>query len=35
MREIREEAATKLARELDRAVELITREELVRRLDGE
>ena len=34
MREIREEAATKLARELDRAVELITREELVRRLDG-
>lgn len=33
MREIREEAAAKLSRELDRAVELIQREELVRRLD--
>jgi hypothetical protein len=33
MREIREEAAGRLARELDRAVELITREELARRLD--
>lgn len=34
MREIREEAATKLARELDRAVELMMREELARRLDS-
>ena len=34
MREIREEAATRLARELERAVELITREELARRLDS-
>jgi len=33
MREIREEAATKLSRELDRAVELIQREQLARRLD--
>ena len=33
MREIREEAAGRLARELDRAVELISREELARRLD--
>ena len=32
MREIREEAATRLARELDRAVELMMREELARRL---
>lgn len=34
MREIREEAASKLSRELDRAVELLMREELVRRLDS-
>ena len=34
MREIREEAADELARELDRAVELIMREELARRLDS-
>lgn len=33
MREIREEAATLLSRELDRAVESIMREELARRLD--
>lgn len=33
MREIREDAATRLSRELDRAVELLTREELARRLD--
>jgi hypothetical protein len=33
MREIREESATKLSRELDRAVELMMREELERRLD--
>ena len=35
MREIREEAATRLSRELDRAVELLTREELSRRLDDD
>ena len=35
MREIREEAATRLSRELDRAVELLMREELVRRLGEE
>ena len=34
MREIREESTAKLSRELDRAVELIMREELVRRLDA-
>ena len=34
MREIREEAATKLSRELDRAVEVILRDELGRRLDA-
>jgi hypothetical protein len=34
MREIREESMTKLSRELDRAVELMTREELARRLDA-
>ena len=34
MREIREEAATKLSRELDRAVEVMLREELGRRLDS-
>jgi hypothetical protein len=34
MREIREEAATRLSRELDRAVELLMREELARRLEG-
>ncbi len=34
MREIREEAATRLSRELDRAVEMLMREELARRLDG-
>jgi hypothetical protein len=34
MREIREEAATTLSRDLDRAVELIMREELVRRLEN-
>jgi len=33
MREIREDAAAHLARELDRAVELLSREELARRLD--
>jgi hypothetical protein len=33
MREIREESATKLSRELDRAAELMMREELERRLD--
>ena len=33
MREIREEATTKLSRELDRAVEVMMREELARRLD--
>lgn len=33
MREIREESATRLARELDRAVELLSREELSRRID--
>ena len=33
MREIREEATTRLSRELDRAVELMMREELARRLD--
>jgi len=35
MREIREEAATRLSRELDRAVEMLMREELARRLDHE
>ena len=35
MRELREEAATRLARELDRAVELLGREELVRRVEAE
>ena len=34
MREIREDAATKLSRELDRAVEVLQREELARRLDS-
>jgi len=34
MREIREEAATRLSRELDRAVEMLMREELARRLEG-
>ena len=34
MREVREEAATRLARELDRAVEHMSREELTRRLDS-
>jgi hypothetical protein len=34
-REAREEAATRLHRELDRAVELLVREELVHRLDGQ
>ena len=34
MREIREEATTKLSRELDRAVELMMRDELARRLDS-
>lgn len=34
MREIREESAAKLSRELDRAVELMMREELARRLDA-
>ena len=34
MREIREEAATKLARELDHAVDVMMREELARRLEG-
>jgi len=33
MREIREESTTKLSRELDRAAELMMREELARRLD--
>lgn len=35
MRELREEAAGRLARELDRAVELLGREELVRRVESE
>ena len=35
MREIREEAATRLSRELDRAIELLMREELVRRIERE
>jgi hypothetical protein len=34
MREIREDAATRLSRELDRAVETMMREELARRLEG-
>ena len=34
LREAREEAATRLKRELDRAVELLVREELAQRLDG-
>ena len=33
LREIREDAASRLARELDRAVDLLAREELARRLD--
>lgn len=33
MREIREDAVTRLSRELDRAVELLSRDELARRLD--
>ena len=33
MRELREESATRLARELERAVDLLGREELARRLD--
>ena len=35
MREIREEAATRLTRELDRAVDAILREQLARRIDAE
>jgi len=35
MRELREDAAARLARELDRAVELLGREELVRRVETE
>jgi hypothetical protein len=35
MRELREESATRLARELDRAVELLGREELIRRVESE
>jgi hypothetical protein len=35
LREAREDAATRLHRELDRAVELLSREELGRRLDGD
>jgi hypothetical protein len=35
MREIREDAATRLSRELDRAIELLMREELVRRIERE
>ena len=35
MREVREEATTRLARELDRAVELLSRDELARRLADE
>ena len=34
LREAREEAATRLQRELDRAVELLVREELAQRLDA-
>jgi cell division protein ZapA (FtsZ GTPase activity inhibitor) len=34
MREIREDAANRLRRELDRAVEALAHEELVRRVDG-
>jgi hypothetical protein len=34
MRELREESATRLARELDRAVELLGREELIRRVEN-
>ena len=34
LREAREEASTRLRRELDRAVELLVREELAQRLDG-
>ena len=33
MREIREDAATRLARELDRAIDVIVRDELARRVD--
>jgi hypothetical protein len=32
MREVREEAATRLGRELDRAVEVLAQDELARRL---
>jgi predicted NBD/HSP70 family sugar kinase len=35
MRELREDAAARLARELDRAVEMLGREELVRRVEAE
>jgi hypothetical protein len=35
MRELREESAARLARELDRAVELLGREELIRRVEAE
>ena len=35
MREVREDAAERLAQELDRAVDLLGREELARRLDAE
>lgn len=35
MRELREESATRLARELDRAVEMLGREELIRRVENE
>jgi electron transport complex protein RnfC len=35
MREIREDAATRLARELDRAVEVVLRDDLARRLETE
>jgi len=34
MREIREEAATRLGRELERAVESLSRDELSRRLNA-
>ena len=34
LREAREEASARLRRELDRAVELLVREELAQRLDG-
>jgi hypothetical protein len=35
MREIREEATTRLRRELDRAAEALAHEELVRRVDDQ